>query len=330
MADNGALKNRLGRSGMGCALYAVIYLAVAYGLDQFTAERVMPDARPWIGAAAALFITLGLASVWGLLTGYTRQGGSSNTRTQLLANAHTPSLLDKDGPLLVTGTVQLDSAMGEPLLSPIGGTPCVAYVYRMYYVTSNATERRHEVPVYWGSGCLPFRIASATARVRVEAIPQLRDRPQMLRLDVDTQRAREYIAATRFEIATGITGAIGTAFEIANAVSAEGNSAYRRDWKNKAQPVDPATLILEETVLAVGVTATLAGPWSVTRQAIVPHIDGMDALTVTASTGGPEKMHLDDAGVPPSTLAGVLTAVGLLTTGVGVLWGALVLLALKN
>ncbi len=326
MANNGSLKRRLGRSASGCALYFVLYLGLAYGLDQFTAARVMPDARPWVGMAAAVFITLGVASIWGLLTGYTQPGGKHGSRAQWLANSDAPNLPDQDGPLLVTGTVQLDSAMGDPLASPISGTACVAYFYRMYYVTSNATERRHEVPVYWGSACLPFRIASATARVRVLAVPNLGDAPQRLALEPDIARARRFITATSFEKAAGIVGALGTAFQTADAVFAQENTAYRRDWQSKALAPDPASLILEETVLAVGATATVAGPWSATRQAIVPHVDGMDALSVNATSGSAEKNHLDDAGVPPSTSAGVLTALILLAMGTGILWGSTLLL----
>ena len=327
MADTGSLKNRLSRSASGCAVYLVIYAGLAYGLNRFTSNRILPDAQPWVGLAAALFFTLGLASIWGLLTGYTRQGGAGSRRAQLLINADTPDLPNQDGPLLVTGTVQLDSTMGDALASPISGTACVAYRYRMFYVTASASEHCREVPVYWGAACLPFRIASATARVRVLAVPQLSDSPQALALAPDIDRARAFIAATPFERAAGIPGSLATAFELTNAVFAQENSAYRRDWQSKGQALDPAELILEETVLAVGATATVAGPWSATRQAIVPHIDGMDALTVNATTGRAEKINLDDAGVPPSTLAGVVMAVVLLASGVGILWGALLLVA---
>ena len=322
MADNGSLKKRLGRSASGCFPYVILYLAVAYGLDQVTAQRLVPEVRPWVGLGAAVFITLGLASIWGLMTGYTRQGGPRGGRAQLLANAASPHLPDIDGPLLATGTVQLDSAMGEPLTSPISGTACVAYSYRMYYVTASASEHRQEVPVYWGAACLPFRIATHTARVRVLAVPRLSDEPQTLALQPDIDRARAFIATTRFEKAAGVVGALGTAFEAVNAVFAQENAAFRRHWQSKAAAPDLATLILEETLLAVGATATVAGPWSATRQAIVPHIEGMDALSVNATTGGAEKLHLDDAGVPPSTLSGVTTALVLLAIGIGILWGA--------
>ena len=326
MTNNGSMKNRLGRNASGCALYFVLFAAVAYGLDHFTATRLAPEARPWVGMAAAVFITLGLASIWGLLTGYTRQGGPASSRAQLIANADTPQLPDKDGPLLVSGAVQLDSAMGDPLTSPIGGTACVAYSYRMYCLTSSASEHRREVPVYWGTACLPFRIASATARVRVLAVPRLGNSPQEMELESDIERARAFIATTQFEKAAGVVGALGTAFEAANAMFALENTAYRRDWQSKTQALDPSELILEETVLAVGATATVAGPWSATRQAIVPHIDGMDALSVNTTTGGAEKTHLDSAGVPPSTLAGVVTALVLLAMGAGILWGAMLII----
>ena len=330
MSDTGTMKHRLGRSASGCAMYLVLFTVVAYSLDHFTATQFVPDARPWVGIAAALFITLGFASIWGLLNGYTRQGGEQSQREQLIANANTPALPDKNAPLIVTGSVQLDSAMGDPLTSPIGGTACVAYSYRIYYVTSSAGEHRREVPVYWGTACLPFRIATATARVRVLAVPRLGDEPQALELEPDIERARAFIATTRFEKATGITCALGTAFEAANVVLSNENTAYRRDWQSKSQALDPDKLILEETVLAVGATATVAGPWSATQQAIVPHVDSMDALSVNATTGSAEKIHLDDTGVPPSTLAGVVTALVLLAVGVGILWGAIIFWAPKR
>jgi hypothetical protein len=330
MADSGAIGSRLGRSASGCAVYFVLFVVVAFGLDHFMGERLIREARPWVGMASALFTTLGIASIWGLLTGYTRPASPHSSRAQLLINADTPHLPDRDGPLLVTGTVQLDSAMGDPLTSPIGGTACVAYSYRMYYVTSSASEHRREVPVYWGTACLPFRIASATARVRVLAVPRLGDTPQELELESDIERARAFIASTQFEKKAGIVGALGSAFEAADAMFAKENAAYRRDWQSKAQVLDPAKLILEESVLAVGATATVAGPWSATRQAIVPHIEGMDALTVNATTGSAEKIHLDDAGVSPSTFAGVVTALLLLAMGVGTLWAALALLGTKG
>lgn len=325
MVDNGSITNRMKRSGSGCAIYFVVFLGLAYGLDRFTAPHLIAEARPWVGIVAAVFLTLAVGSFWGLLTGYTRGGGSA----ALLASAQTSGLPDKDGPLLATGTVRLDAAFGEPLIAPLSGTPCAAYLYRMYYITSNVTERRKEVPVYWGSACVPFRIESAARSVRVAAVPLLNDAATKMEMESHMARAREYIANTRFELASGMAGAIGTAFAIVNVVLGEENKHYRRDWASKDQPVDPSTLRLEETVLAIGAAASVVGPWSASRRAIVPHIDGWDALSVSATAGPVKEMRVDGVGVPPSTLAGTVTAFGLLAIAAGILWGAITILGGK-
>jgi hypothetical protein len=225
--------------------------------------------------------------------------------------------------LVATGTVRLDAAFGEPLIAPLSGTPCAAYLYRMYYITSNVTTRRKEVPVYWGTACVPFRIESAARSVRVAAVPALSDAETKMETESHMARAREYIANTRFEFASGIAGAIGSAFAIVNAMLGEENKQYRRDWTSKEQAVDPATLRLEETVLAIGAMASVVGPWSASHRAIVPHIDGWDALSVSATSGSVKEIRIDGVGVPPSTLAGTVTAFGMLAIAAAILWGAI-------
>ena len=233
MVSNGSITNRMKRSSSGCAIYFVLFLGLAYGLDRFTAPYLIAEARPWVGIVAAVFVTLAIGSFWGLLTGYTQGGGSA----ALLAAAQQSGLPNQDGPLLCAGTVRLDAAFGEPLIAPLSGTACAAYFYRMYYVTSNPTERRKEVPVYWGSACVPFRIESASRSVRVAAVPMLDDAPTKMDAESHISRAREYIANTQFEVASGIAGAIGTAFAIVDVIFGEENKHYRRDWSSNAQAV---------------------------------------------------------------------------------------------
>ncbi len=319
MASDGSITNRIKRSGNGCAIYFVVFLGLAYGLDRFTAAHLIADARPWVGAIAAVFLTLALGSFWGLLTGYTRGGGTSALR----AAAQQSGLPSQDGPLLCAGTVRLDAAFGEPLIAPLSGRACTAYFYRMYYITSNATERRKEVPVYWGGACVPFRIESAARSVRVAAVPMLDDAPTKMQ---DIGRAREYIANTRFEVASGMAGALGTAFAMVDVILGEENKHYRSDWSSNAQGLDASTLRLEETVLAIGALASVVGPWSASRQAIVPHIQGFDALSVKVTSGAANDIRIDDVGVPPSTLTGIITAFGLLVTAAGILWVAIKIL----
>lgn len=227
-----------------------------YPVDHLTAPYLMADARPWIGNVAGAFLTLGLASLWGMLTGATRGGG----KTALLASAQATGLPDKDGPMLATGTVRLDEAFGEALTAPLSAMPCVAYWYRMYSVTATASEHRREVPVYWGAACIPFRIESPLRSVRVVAVPNLADRATQLKLEIHVNRAKAFLQSAHLEQIYGIGGALGTAFSIVDDVLAGENQQYRRDWARQGPAIDPSQLLLEETVLAIGANATVVGP----------------------------------------------------------------------
>ena len=303
----------------GCAAYTVAVPAVAWGLTLYMTPGVAEDVRTWFAFAAAVFLTLGVASVLSLATGFGRGDAS---RAAILRRAESGELPQQDGLAVVSGTVR---PLGAPLESPLSGTACVAYWYRMYYVAQDTTNRRgrQEVPVYWGYACRPFRLDSPTRAVRVMAVPKLTHEAEVVSGDPVVQRARQYAAATHFEIASGLLGAVGTALTTVQEMFTDDDGNVRRDWKAAVEPRDPSTLILEEAVLPVGVTASVSGSWSSDRGCITASSDAPGGLGVTAALGSPSDLTDVQGAVPPSTTSYVVSTLALLAIGAAIVWAAL-------
>jgi hypothetical protein len=200
----------------------------------------------------------------------------------------------------------------------------------MYYlttkydvVTTGGVDRpKIEVPVYWGQACRPFVIDSSKRVVRVLAVPRLVDAPLKREGEADVERARQWVGATRFERATGLVGALGTALTMADDILTDADAECRRDWMHEGEARDPAALILEETALPVGASASLVGPWSASRRAIVPHVAAAETLGASVTTGPADELLASSAGLPPSRLSAVLFAVVTLAIGAAIVWGA--------
>ena len=184
----------LRRGALGCVAHLVALAAVFLATREVVAPHVAPHLRPWIAAASAVLLTLGLSSFWSLARGYGRGDAS---RRVLLSRARTGEPPPEEGPVVVTGAAR---PLGAPLRAPLSGVECVAYQYRMYYRTSGSSEsRRRTVPVYWGHACRPFRIDTAGRAIRVMAVPRLADEAAHLAAPDDVERARQHVGATRFE-----------------------------------------------------------------------------------------------------------------------------------
>lgn len=90
-----------------------------------------------------------------------------------------------------------------------------------------------EVPVYWGHAARPFAIDSPAARFRVLAVPLLLDAVTHRDGVVVVERARQLVAATRFEeVELGVLGAAGTALQLASTLFSDDDGEARRDWKD--------------------------------------------------------------------------------------------------
>lgn len=310
-----------GRTALGCLAYLVIFGALAVAIDRWLAPQVVADACPWLGLVAAAFFTLALGAAWTVVSGWFGRGVS---RAAILERAAAGTVPDEDGVALVTGRVR---ATGAPLLAPLSGTPCVAYTYRMFYVVSGHRGRRQEVPVYWGLACRPFVVDTRLRAVRVMAVPRLVDEPARHAGPDVLTRARRHIADTRFEEAAGLLGALGTVFRTVGVMFGDDDGEHRADYRAAGAVRAPENLLLEETVLPVGASASVAGAWSAARGAIVPQSGSSGGGGVTATTGAVQTLLKHGSPVPPSKVGAAVAALTLAAIGAGILWAGLTLLA---
>ena len=303
------------RLGFGCLASVAALAAVVVVVDRLTSAHLPPDLRWFAAGAAGLLLTLGLSSVWTLLRGY---GQGDRSRAAVLERAKSGTPPSQDGPFVVTGVVR---AEGETLRAPVSGVDCVAYQYRLYTSQWLPGHKHREVPIYWGYAARPFRIDSAAHSFRVIAVPQLRDTPTQHTSDEARARAKRYLAVTRFEPGRALAGIAASVADMVKAAINEPSGDVRRDWQAEGVTVDVDSLPIEETVVAVGSTVSIAGRWSSERRAIVPGELAEGELGVTVVSGPAEGLGQSGASELPSSVWSVaLTAVLLLAAGAGIVW----------
>jgi len=299
----------------GCIALLVVFAAIAVAADRLIGSDVHGDVRLWIELAAALLLTIGVGSVWALVTGYGRGHSSRDAIMRRVSEGTKPT---ENGPTIATGVVH---PIETSLRAPISGVECVAYLYRMYYLTRAPKSRGPDsVPVYWGMASRPFRLDTATVTTRVIAVPQLADAARQHKAPEAIERAQQYVKTTKFKSVPGSLGPLDTALQLAEHIRNNEDGNARQDWKRAKVDRDPGELIIEETVLPVGVTASVAGPFSMEKNAIVSASDAVVGKGVTAVTGLPEQLLALDTVVPKSVLSYALTAVIMIALGAGLLW----------
>ena len=189
------------------------------------------------------------------------------------------------------------------------------------------SRRRLEVPHYWGHGNCAFIVDTPTSAVRVAAVPMLEDEPIRLAGADHVVQAQRWIGATRFDEAADIVGAIGSAFSTLNAIMTDEDGDYLRNWKRRGTTRTSESLLLEETVIPVGATVSVSGPWSVAQRAIVAgasHPGAPDgAMAVSVTTGDIDNVISGQSVVPPSKTYTIVFAIVMAALGCGVLWGGL-------
>jgi len=109
MARAGSLSSRMARHAGGCLAYFVLFGGLAWGLDTKVLAGIDEDLRPWAGIAAAVFLTLGLGSLWGIVSGHAKW----NPKGELLAATATGALPAEDGQVLAIGTAKPVSVFVE-------------------------------------------------------------------------------------------------------------------------------------------------------------------------------------------------------------------------
>ena len=129
---------------IGCLGIVAVCGGIGYGALQYL--PLPPGGDPTVTRIFAVLVGclggLGLSSVWSLVFGHGRGGG---TRGPLHARARSDAPPEDGQPIIATGVVRAD----RPLTSPLGGVACAAYDYRMFRRTGTGSKT-NEVPVYWG------------------------------------------------------------------------------------------------------------------------------------------------------------------------------------
>ena len=319
------------RFGGGCFAFLALWALLSAGHYRVMTPAVPVELRPWLALASALFLALGLQSFWHLARGF---GQGDAGRAAVLRRAAAGEVPPGGGPVVASGVVR---ALGAPLVAPLSGVECVGYQYRMYYMARpiggarRGPSRPVEVPVYWGHAARPFAIDSPATRFRVLAVPLLLDAATPRDGAVVVERARQLVAATRFEEVEmgGLgLGAVGTALQLANTMFSDDDGEDRRDWKEAGDARDPQTLRLEERLLPVGQVASVAGTWSPERNAIVAGGEGAVGPGVSVILGPPEKLAGQKGGLPlPASVASYLiTATVFTALGAGLVWFSIAVL----
>jgi hypothetical protein len=311
-------RRKLGRRlYVSCLVFLVFAAAAWFALDRFLGNVSDPPRTP-LAALSSFFLALGAFSFWGLATG---GGNSPHTREALIRRAQSGGAPGDGEPVISSGVVR---AEGDALLSPLSGTPCVAYFYRMYYWADSRTSRgRVQIVLYWGLASRPFSLDGAREHRRVAAVPRLAIAADALDGAEARAAARSWIASTTFaEEENATAGAIGSAITIAGEMFSDEDGSTRRDWRRAGASRDVSQLFLEETVVPVGAEAAACGTWSVARNAIVSG-DGLNGvLGVTVSRGGPQSIP-ENAVANKSMLTYLVTATALTLVGLGIAWVAL-------
>jgi len=308
----GAASMAIGCLGIFAACGVVGFVALLY---LPTAPSGDPTMTRIFAALVACFGGLGLSSVWSLLSGHGRGGG---TRGPLHARARSDAPPEDGQPIIATGVVR----SARPLTSPIGGVACAAYDYRMFRRTGTGSKT-HEVPVYWGYAAQPFTIDSRSRSYPVAGTGLHAEKASSLGGDSVVARARQYIRSTGWEtVEYRMLGALDT---VRQRLEDDSVTGTRKDFAADADAPDVALLQLEETVLPIGETVSAFGTWSAARGAIVAPPSPLPGSHVMVARGGPEALD-GKAGVPQSATSYIVGAIVLLAIAAGLFWvGTLVI-----
>ncbi len=312
------------RFALGCAALLLMWGGLA-ALALRVMTPVTPAApRPWLALVAGGLVALGLQSLWYLAFGGVGRG--SGSRQEILRRAAAGEAPPDGGFIVATGTVR---ALGAPLVAPLSGRECAAYMYRMFYRGREAGKKRAlaEVPVFWGHSFRPFAIDHPAARFRVMAVPLLGNQAERREGDAVVAQARQWVASTAFEdVSPNVVGSLGAALAHVKTLFSDEDGEDRRDYRRAGEEGrDPGTLILEETLLPVGEVASVSGRWSAAKSAIVAGGGDAVAETVSAVLGPPERLK-GPGEVPPSFASYLTSAIVLTALGAGLVWFSIAIL----
>jgi hypothetical protein len=297
-----------------CGAYLVLCGLVVAASYVYLAPVTEPPFRIGLSLASGFTLSIGLISFWGLLRGY---ASGASSRSAILARAKNDTAPIDGQVTVVHGAVR---ALGHPLVSPLSGTNCVAYLYNMHYYTVDAQRHRQKTPVYWGYACIPFAVDSAAARYRVMAAPELSILANTYGDEEAIQRARAFVSATQFqEMDRSVLGELQTAFNLVGKFFSDDSGEARKDWARNEDARDAKDLILEEIVLPMDTQATVIGTWSAEQNGLIPKQAKTGNIGVTVILGPPESLE-QRHGMPSSLASYMATAVLMMAAGAGILY----------
>ncbi|BCS32175.1 hypothetical protein TBR22_A13850 [Luteitalea sp. TBR-22] len=300
---------------IGCLGHLAAIAGLSFALERAFGDDIAEPLRPWASVLASSLITLGASNFLHLIRGY---GQGDQSRDAILARAATGTPPVEGGPMMVTGVARPES--GTPFVSPLTGTPCVAYEYRLYRRHKLSFGQRRGITVMWlGLATQPFVVESGGRSVRVLALPDLVDvRKDMPRPPEVRANAQAWVGATRFQPFSVST--LPSIFSAMTAAHVEPQPrGVRLDWGREGATA-PASLQMDEGLVPVGQEVSVVGHWSPELQAIVPGPGGLAATRVTVALGPPSELSWRATALPSSVAAVAIFGVLLLGAGGAIIW----------
>lgn len=239
--------------------WGAAFLALWYG-----AHELFYPPGDWIGA---LIVSFGVALGIGAL----RKARLERRDAAILAR---PEGLPQDGKrVAIAGTIE---PTGEPLRAPLSGQECVVYDYSISHVPKpppligkmkNANSQPSEMIDRSGMAMAPSIIRTGLREVRLLAFPAMEGFADSVLKDGTIERARNYIAATKFQ-KQSVASAMG---QVAKVIE-DRSGSLRVDWKMTSHE-ELENSRFSERVVPPGVKACVVGLYSAQENAIVPQAD---------------------------------------------------------
>lgn len=303
-------------TAFGCLAHLAAVAGATLAIDRTWGAGVDPLLRPWAALVASTLLVLGVSNVVQLLRGY---GQGDRSRQAILSRATTGEPPAEGGPMVVTGVARPEQ--GAPLVAPLTGSACVAYEYRIYQRERIATGRKRGMTVIWmGVATQPFLVDTGGRSIRVLGCPDVGDaRRNLSKQSEPVSRARDLVSRQPFEEFSG-TG-IASVFTALTALRTTPQpQGCRHDWHREGWARDPGELRMDETVVPVGQTISVAGHWSPEHGAIVPEPGGLAGSPVSAAIGDASALARRASALPSSAIGVGLFAVLLLAAGSALVW----------
>lgn len=292
------------KQAIGC-VSLLIGLAVFTVVNWSLLQPHLPaELLPWVAGVSALLITLGLSCFVSLVFA----GGAS--RADLLKRAKTGTPPNSNEIFAATGVAR---PKGTELRSPISGTPCVAYQYRVYERIRIGHEDWQVKLWYWGYGAVPFSLQTSGRSLAVAAAPLLSMDSKIRGPNESLDEFRTYIDHTTFLQAAPLVGTAAAFLTTCSELLSGQQAELRRDWASSSGEVELEGLTFEETLLPIDTQVSLLGSWSSDDRAIVPRSRFLPILAVEGPAGNLRRIP---NALPPGkwsvgTWGAVLTALGI-------------------